>query len=90
MDLQEFKLRKPEFVKEASNCKNEFEFTKLAEKHGVKFGADCFEKAYAVFCNPSTQEISEDTLENVSGGTSFEIAEIGLGGPTDTFIIANK
>ena len=87
MDLQEFKSKKPEFVKEASKCKDEFEFTRLAEKHEIKFGTGCFEKAYALFCKPNAAELSEDSLENVSGGTDFQIAEVGLGGPSDTFII---
>ena len=79
MNLQEFKMKKPEFVKEASKCKDEFEFTRLAEKHGIKFGAGCFEKAYALFCGNGKGELSEDALANVAGGVSINATEIGIG-----------
>lgn len=86
MNLQEFKMKKPEFVKEASKCKDEFEFTRLAEKHGIKFGAGCFEKAYALFCGNGKGELSEDALANVAGGTSVEAEEFGLGGQITTIV----
>lgn len=82
MDLQEFKLSKPDFVKEAKWCKDKSEFTRLAEKYGIKFGSGSFEKAYALFCD--TGEISEDALENVAGGVNAK--EFGFGGKNTTIL----
>lgn len=76
MNLQEFKLKKPEFVEEAKKCKDKFEFTKVAEKHKVKFGADCFEAAYSFFCGASNGEMSEDDLAGVSGGANMTATEM--------------
>lgn len=90
MNLKEFKLKKPEFVKEAKGCKSESEFTKLAEKHGIKFGSGCLEKAYNLFCEPKVGKLSDDDLENVSGGVSFNIAQLGLGYSKDTFLFTDK
>lgn len=90
MDLQEFKSLKPEFIREAKNCKDESEFTKLAEKHGIKFGKNCLEKAYGLFCAQDKGELSEESLENVSGGVDFNISELGLGYGKDTFIFTDK
>lgn len=90
MNLQEFKLSKPDFVKAARDCKDESEFTKLAEKYGIRFGNGCFEKAYELFCGHSDEELSDDALLNVSGGVDFNIAEIGLGYGNDTFIFTEK
>ena len=78
MNLQEFKLKKPEFVEEAKKCKDKFEFTKVAEKHKVKFGADCFEAAYSFFCGASDGEISEDDLAGVSGGANMTATDLGF------------
>ncbi len=78
MDLQEFKLKKPEFVEEAKKCKDKFEFTKVAEKHKVKFGADCFEAAYSFFCGASNGEMSEDDLAGVSGGVAMTATDLGF------------
>ena len=75
MDLQEFKIKKPEFVKEASKCKDEFEFTRLAEKHGIKFGSGCFEKAYKLFCKNGKGALAEDALANVAGGANINATE---------------
>lgn len=83
MDLQEFKLKKPEFVEEAKKCKDKFEFTKVAEKHKVKFGADCFEAAYSFFCGASDGEMSEDDLAGVAGGVQeLQATDLGFGGIT--------
>lgn len=83
MDLQEFKLKKPEFVEEAKKCKDKFEFTKVAEKHKVKFGADCFEAAYSFFCGASDGEMSEDDLAGVAGGVrDLQATDLGFGGIT--------
>lgn len=90
MDLQEFKSLKPEFVSAAKNCKDESEFTKLAEKNGIKFGKNCLKKAYDLFCIQSNGELSEESLKNVSGGTDFNISELGLGYGKDTFIFTDK
>lgn len=84
MNLQEFKIRKPEFVKEAKNCKNEFEFTRLAEKYNIKFGAGCFKKAYELFCNSKSGELNEDTLKNVAGG--INTTELNLGEESTTIV----
>lgn len=84
MNLQEFKMKKPEFVKEASKCKDEFEFTRLAEKYGIKFGTGCFEKAYALFCGKG--EISEDALASVAGGVNLSATEIGIGSAPTTIV----
>lgn len=78
MNLQEFKLKKPEFVEEAKKCKDKFEFTKVAEKHKVKFGADCFESAYSFFCGSSDGEMSEDDLAGVSGGANMIATDLGF------------
>lgn len=86
MNLQEFKMKNPEFVKEASKCNDEFEFTRLAEKYGIKFGSGCFEKAYALFCGKGKGEISEDLLANVAGGTNLEAQEYGFGDKTTTIV----
>ena len=83
MNLQEFKLKKPEFVEEAKKCKDKFEFTKVAEKHKVKFGADCFEAAYSFFCGASNGEMSEDDLAGVAGGVrDLQATDLGFGGIT--------
>lgn len=86
MDLQEFKMKKPEFVKEASKCNDEFEFTELAEKYGIKFGAGSFEKAYALFCNSGNAALSEDALANVAGGVNINATEIGIGSRPTTIV----
>lgn len=92
MDLQEFKSKNPEFVKKARECKDTFEFTKLAEAYGIKLGANAFDKAYALFCQPdggnANGELSDDMLENAAGGVNFTANTLGLGGPTDTTIIS--
>lgn len=87
MDLQEFKLKKPEFVEEAKKCKDKFEFTKVAEKHKVKFGADCFEAAYKFFCSASDGEMSEDDLAGVSGGVAMTATDLGF---DDTTLITRN
>lgn len=86
MNLQEFKMKQPDFVKEAKKCKDEFEFTRLAEKHGIKFGSGCFEKAYALFCGNGKGEISEDSLANVAGGTNIEAQEFSFGDNRTTIV----
>lgn len=94
MDLQEFKSKNPEFVKKARECKDTFEFTKLAEAYGIKLGADAFDKAYALFCQPdggnANGELSDEMLENAAGGISatFNAESFGFGGPKDTTIIS--
>lgn len=88
MDLKGFELKKPEFVKEAKKCKDKFEFTRVAEKYNVKFGADCFEAAYSFFCGSSKGGMSDDDLAGVSGGMGMTFTELPIGDGT-TLITKN-
>ncbi len=93
MDLQEFKSKNPEFVKKARECKDTFEFTKLLNLYKIKLGADAFDKAYALFCQPddgnANGELSDEMLENAAGGIStiFDAQEINIGGGGPTTVI---
>ena len=72
MNFQDFKLKRPEFVREAKKCKNQFEFTKVAEKHGIRFGADSFDKAYELLCDNGTSHLSDDMLASAAGGAKLQ------------------
>lgn len=82
MTLQEFVSKKPEFVEKAKRVSSKEEFVKLAEREKIKFGSGCLNKVYSFICagKNETGEISDDSLEIISGGVGdLNVTPMDLG-----------
>ena len=73
MTLKEFLEKNPSAIQEAEKCKDMGEFKKLTEKAGITFDSeDKLQKAFELVKNKNVTELSEDTLDSVSGGKVYE------------------
>lgn len=69
MKAIDFVKNNPELLKRAKACSSKEEFISLAKKNNVSFEDMSLDSAYN-FLNKGTDELGEDALEVVAGGSS--------------------
>ena len=72
MTLKEFIEKNPSAIEEAAKCNNLEEFKALIETAGISFESpEKLEKAFELVKSQNVNQLSEDALDAVSGGTTL-------------------
>lgn len=88
MTIQEYFRENPDMLKKLKKCESEDEFTLEAEKYGLKIGTNKVSEVYDFVHNfIEDEEMDNDSLKTVSGGTSGLFANtLDIGGKKMTLI----